>query len=204
MSNQRSRIIKKIAYDLSLDYKAEATQQLLPFLEDFELFRRGRRRRLLHVMEEVHPMMDYKLQIFDYKYYRGRSNHRRVFYQTVFFIRSKKLGLPAFHMRPESILHNLGEWLRLRSDIDFSDFPKFSKQYELQGADEDYIRATMNEEVLSFFTEQKNWHLEGVNYYLILYKKNRLISAQDMKEFLRVGLYLAKILEVKDLGLSYE
>lgn len=204
MSDQRSRILKKVAYDLSLDYKEEGTQELLPFLEDFRLFRRGRRKRLLHLMEELHPMLDYKVHLFDYRFQVGRSNHRRVYNQTVFFIRSKKLGLPAFHMRPESLFHNLGEWLRLRSDIDFSDFPAFSRQYELQGEDEDYIRSSMKEEVLRFFTQQKNWYLEGVNYYMILYKKNKLIPAQEIREFYKVGLYLSKILEAQDLGLSHE
>lgn len=204
MADQRSKVLKKLAYHLSLSYREKATDALLPYLEDFQLFRRGRRKELLNVLEEVHPMLEYRLHLFDYQFYRGRGKHRRIHKQTVFFIRSRKLGLPAFHMRPESILHNLGEWLRLRRDIDFSDFPQFSKQYELQGADEDYIRATMTEEVLHFFTEHKNWHLEGVNYYLILYKKNRLIPASEIKDFLRVGLYLAKILEAKDLDLSYE
>lgn len=201
MADQRTRSLKNVALQLSLDYQEEDTDKLLPFLEDFRLFRNGRRKRIQHVLTEEHPMLDYRLYIFDYKFIRGSGKSRRVYFQTVFFIRSKKLGLPAFNMRPESILHSLGEWLRLRSDIDFSDFPNFSKQYELQGEDEDYIRATMNEQVLRFFTDNKNWSLEGVNYYLIFYKKNRLIPAQEIKEFHRIGMYLAKLLEAEDLGI---
>lgn len=201
MADYRSQSLKKVAYQLSLDYSEESTDKLLPFLEGFRLFSGGRRKRIEHVLTYEHPMLDYRSYIFDYKFIRGSGKSRRVYYQTVFFIRSKKLGLPAFYMRPESILHSIAEWLKLRSDIDFEDYPEFSKQYELQGDDEDYIRATMNEKVLRFFSENKNWSLEGVNYYLIFYKKNRLIAPQEIKEFHRIGMFLAQVLEAEDLGI---
>lgn len=204
MLDNRSRHLRQLSYELELDYVEEAGEQLLPFLKDFQLFRRGRQQQLLHALEERHPMLDYRLHIFDYKYQRGRRKERRVYYQTVFFIRSKKLGLPAFQMRPASLLDHLAQWMRLRQDIDFSEFPEFSRQYELRGEDEDYIRASMNERVLEFFTEHKNWHLEGVNYYLIFYKKNRLVPVQEIRSFYQIGHYLAKLLEAKDLGLSYD
>jgi hypothetical protein len=133
MADQRSKVLKKLAYHLSLSYQEKATDALLPYLEDFQLFRRGRRKELLNVLEEVHPMLEYRLHLFDYQFYRGRGKHRRIHKQTVFFIRSRKLGLPAFHMRPESILHNLGEWLRLRRDIDFLTFRSFQSNMNYKG-----------------------------------------------------------------------
>lgn len=200
MANYRSESLKKIAYDLPLSYQEEDPNTLLPFLEDFRLFRRGRRKRIQNLLTYQHPMLDYQAHIFDYRFKTGAGNSTRHHLQTVFFIRSKKLGLPAFLLRPESIFHKFGEFLKLRKDIDFEAFPEFSKQYELRGEDEDYIRASMNKQALHFFTINKNWTLEGVNYYLIFYKKNRIIPASKIKDFYQKGLHLAQILEAEDLS----
>jgi hypothetical protein len=201
MANYRSESIKKVAYELSLDYQEQDENRLLPFLEDFKLFRRGRRKKIRNLMSYRHPMLEFQAHIFDYRFKIGAGNTTRYYHQTVFFIRSKKLGLPAFFLRPESLFHKFGEFLQLRKDIDFEAFPDFSKQYELNGNDEDYIRATMNDQVLHFFTVNKNWTLEGVNYYLIFYKKNRIIPASKIKDFYQKGLHLANILEAEDLGI---
>lgn len=201
MANYRSESLKKIAYELPLSYQEEDPNALLPFLEDFRLFRRGRRKKIDNLLTYQHPMLDFQAHIFDYRFKTGGGNSTRHHLQTVFFIRSKKLGLPAFFLRPESIFHKFGEFLKLRKDIDFEAFPEFSKQYELQGADEDYIRAMMSDQVFHFFTINKNWSLEGVNYYLIFYKKNRIIPASKIKDFYEKGLHLAHILEAEDLSL---
>lgn len=201
MNNQRAEAMKNVAFDLSLDYIDKDTKLLLPLLKGFRLFRYGRRKSIRNILYHQDPMLEFKLYIFDYRYVVGSGNNRRVFNQTVFFIQSKKLGLPEFWMKPENFFHKIGEFLKLSQDIDFVDYPQFSKQYRLKGEDEDYIRASMNDQVLHFFTINKNWSLEGVNYYMAFYKKNRIIAPAMIKDFYKKGVHLAKLLEADELGL---
>jgi len=199
MSTSRERQLKKIAYELNLRYTPVATQNLLPYLKDFRLFKRGARRKIRNVLYEEHPLLDYKLHVFDYYFVVGSGNSRKSYKQTVFFIQSKKLGLPEFWMQPEHFFHKIGEYLNLSKDIDFETHPEFSNQYRLKSTDEDYLRATMKEEILHFFTINKQWYLEGVNYFMIFYKKNEIIPGDRIKDFYKSGLELARMLEANDL-----
>lgn len=198
MSTKRSRQLKNVAYELELQYIPEATEILLPFLLDFKLFDRGKSKRIRNVLYQEHPMLEFRLHIFDYHFRMGSGNTQHDYKQTVFFLRSKKLGLPQFWMKPEQFFHKVGEFLRLTSDIDFEEHPDFSKQYRLKSTDEDYLRATMDDDILHFFTINKSWCLEGVNYYLVFYKNDKLISPDEIVDFYQKGLHLAKLLEAED------
>ncbi|MEM7379847.1 MAG: ABC-F family ATP-binding cassette domain-containing protein [Bacteroidota bacterium] len=56
--------------------------------------------------------------MFDYSYQRGKNNQKRTYRQTVFFVKSKKLGLPELFMKPESFFNMIGTYLGMQ-DIDF-------------------------------------------------------------------------------------
>lgn len=193
--------MKQVAYDLSLSFHEKDDHNILPYLKGFKLFRKGTRKRISNVLFEEHPMLEYRLYIFDYKYTIHAGNSHKRYKQTVFFVQSKKLALPSFWMKPESFFHKVGELLKLTSDIDFVDYPEFSKQYELQSEDEDYTRATMNDQILHFFTINKNWSLEGANYYMIFYQHDKFIKAPGIKDFYKKGLHLKRLFKFEDIGL---
>ena len=200
MAEYRKQAMQQVAFDLSLNFQEEGTDALMPYLSGFKLFRRGRRQKITNILSYQDQMLEYQAYIFDYRYSVGSGKDRRTLHQTVFFIQSKKLGLPEFWMQPEKFFHKIGEYLGLTQDIDFTDYPEFSKHYRLKGEDEDYIRATMDDQLLHFFTINKNWYLEGVNYYMIFYKKNRIIAPAKIKDFYGKGLHLARLLEAEELG----
>ncbi len=85
-------------------------------------------------------------------------------------------------------------------DIDFEQYPLFSSQYLLRGDDEEYIRASFPEKALQFFTIEKNWTLEGLNYYLVLYRKNHLMLPSQVLDFYRKGMHLHHILSSERLA----
>ena len=201
MDYSRKESLKKVAYDISLYFSEKDDRNILPYLKGFKLFRRGGRKRITNVLFEEHPMLEYRVYIFDYKYTINTNNSSKTYKQTVFFVQSKKLALPSFWMKPESFFHKVGELLKLTKDIDFVDYPEFSKQYKLKSEDEDYTRATMNDQILHFFTINKNWSLEGANYYMIFYQHNKIIKPPRIKDFYKKGLHLKRLFKFEDIGL---
>lgn len=184
--------MQRLADDLGMDYRGEDQWSLHNLLEDFQLFSRGRRRQISHILYRGDPLLRTEVHIFDYSYRRGRGRSGD-YRQTVFFVHSKFLALPQFEMKPETIIHKIGALIGF-DDIDFEEFPKFSRRYRLKGPDESYIRASLNEKVLSFFSEEKNWYLEGINYYMVFYKRDKLLSPDQIRTFYRKGMRIFQLL----------
>ncbi|MEM1319743.1 MAG: hypothetical protein AAGG75_05765 [Bacteroidota bacterium] len=193
---KRERIsnLKKVAYELDLNFTASDEYGLIALLRDFALFRRGHSKKIYNILHQKDEWHQSKLHLFDYKYVIGGGNNTRVLRQTVFFLQSKQLGLPQFLMKPEHFFHRIGNYLGWKQDIDFAEFPEFSKQYLLQGEDEEMVRYVMTNDMLNFFTVEKDWSLEGINYFLIFYAHNRLLSPKAIIDFYNKGMYLFDLL----------
>lgn len=103
---------------------------------------------------------------------------------TVVLFESTQLSLPCFLLRPEGILHKIGTAL-VDTDIDFDEFPKFSRQYLLRGPEEQ-VRNVFNSNVLSYFDNDPGWTLEGFETQLLVYRdKERVASKEDFQEFVQ-------------------
>lgn len=183
----RSKAVAKVAADLNLSYAPTDEFGLINLLKDFELFKSaGRRKKISNIMGEKSEFNEVNIRIFDFEYIGiktkplGIETLGKDFRQTVFFVQSKKLALPKFYMEPERFFHKVSTIFGV-DDIDFEAHPEFSDQYWLKGKDEEAIRASMNEEILRFFTIEKYWNLEAINYYLIFYSKNRLLFGEQLE-----------------------
>lgn len=194
MSEERSKQLQAVAQKMGMRFEEEDPWGFDGLLSEFQLFKRGRRRKYFHLMHSSDDLLETDVRIFDYRFVTGGNNARKTHLQTVFFIQSKKLGLPHFLMKPERFFHQIGTFLGMQ-DIDFEAFPKFSSQYLLQGKDEDYIRASFKNDVLRFFSIEKGWSLEGLNYYLVFYKKDQLLLPSTIAEFYKKGMQLHQLLQ---------
>jgi len=189
--------MKKLSRELGMSFTAKDEFGMLRLLLDFRLFKKGRSKKISGILKEKSPMMEEDLRIFDYAYTIRTGKSSRTFRQTVFFIQSKELGLPHLYLRPENFFHKIGNFLGVQ-DINFKAFPEFSQQYWLVGEEEDRIRQSMQPEILHFFSIEKDWCLEGLNYYLILYKKNQLIQPGRIGQFFETGKELVYLLKEKN------
>lgn len=195
MSKQRTQQLEQVAFNLNMQFEPKDEWGLYELLRDFKLFEiSGGKKGISNVMHHNDGMLEMETSIFDYQYTISTGKSAVTYKQTVFFMQSKKLGLPHFWMKPETIFHRLGEWLHFSKDIDFETFPKFSEQYWLKSTDEHYLRASMNDKVLRFFTIEKNWSLEGCNYYLIFYRHNVLLPPAIIKDFYQRGMKICEML----------
>ena len=179
---------------MKMKFSEEDEFGLRRLLKGFQLFRRGRRRKIENIMH--HSTFDRKTFVFDYTYVTGKNNSNKYHRQSVMFLNSKNLGLPQFSMKPENLWHQLTDWLRITSDIDFESHPDFSEKYFLTSENEQLIRYLFDKDVLDFFTVQKNWYVEGVNYYLIIYSLNERLHPKIIESFVNMGNKLYELLRV--------
>src|SRR5207237_8398116 len=91
-----------------------------------------------------------KAAVFDYVYVTGYGKNSQTHYQTVVYIEPAKLRVPYFSVRPEGFFTKFLTAFGYQ-DIDFGQRPEFSKKYVLRGQDEQGIRHTCNDCLLSFF-----------------------------------------------------
>lgn len=189
-TDKRSAALRHIAYKLDLEYEPTDLWGIKAQLQDFHLFRKGFRGKIRHVLTREDELMESKVHIFDYRYLISTGKSTRRIEQTVFFLESKNLGLPEFYMQPERFFHRIGELLGLTKDIDFEGYIDFSYNYRLTGEEEGYIRHSFKEEILRFFTLEKGWSMEGMGFYLVLYKKKKILNPTLIEKLYNTGLSL--------------
>lgn len=200
----REMEVAKIAAELNLSYTQKDEFGLINLLKDFRLFKMGgRKRNISNIFGKKSDLHEVDLSIFDFEYTGFRTGKKGVqlasldtYRQTVFFAQSKKLALPKFYMQPERLLHKVSTLLG-RDDIDFEAFPEFSNQYWLKGRNEQAIRESMNENILRFFTIEKYWNLEAINYYLIFYSKNKVLFGDQLKMLYQKGSQILDMFTIK-------
>lgn len=165
------------------------------YLKSFNLFKygNGKIRNLCHKKDHN---LEEEISLFDYKYTISTGKSSVTYDQTVFFVNSKKLGLPEFIMKPETVSHKIAAFLGWE-DIDFESYPAFSNKYHLKGEDTDFIRHHFTDEVLTFFSKTSGWTVEAVNYYLIFYSKNSLVPENILNDFLRLGMGVYQLFREK-------
>jgi len=181
-----------LSYELDMDWREQDEYGLLTLLKGFKLFKTGSSKKITNILRRYDLHGDSEVCIFDYSYLASDGKSR--FRQTVFFVNAKDLNLPQFLMKPENFFHKIGQYLNMVDDIDFEAFPEFSDQYLLQGNTEDYVRDTFHHELLHFFTVEKDWCMEGLNYYLIFYRKGNRVPVDQIRNFYEKGLYVYDML----------
>jgi len=167
-------------------YKEQDDWGVIKWLLDFKLFRYGHKQKITPLIILEKDDLSFTCA-FDYIYTvsSGKSSH--TYRQTVYFRYSKALALPYFIMVPEKWYHRIGTYFGMQ-DIDFAQYPTFSKNYLLKGEDEDYIRYHFdNPELMRFFDSQGFYSLEGMNYLMIMYVHNVILPLEQMTQLIHIG-----------------
>lgn len=196
----RTRAMAKIASSLDLSFSEKDDERTLKLLGGFKLYMKGGRRNVGNVLSKKSEFLDEE-NVFDYSYVISDGNSSRKISQTVFFVKSKELKLPRYNLKPEKIFHRIGIFFGMQ-DIDFEEFPTFSDQYLLQGPDEDFIRATFDKRILTFLTDNSGWHIEGNNYFLIIYKHGKIIQPKSIKSFIEMARKISTYFQESADGLT--
>lgn len=86
-------------------------------------------------------------------------------------------------------------------DIDFEEFPKFTRKFTLRGPDEDAIREFMSPELLRFFEREDAYHIESTGHELVIFKTfMRISTAREIEDMLAFSERLSELLVEKADG----
>ena len=191
---KRTEAMKELAGSLKFSFSKKGDDSLLSSLNRFHLFSQGHLKRVSNVMKGY--ANDIHVTIMDYRYtiWAGKSSH--TWKQTVILFQSSLLQLPAFALRPENLFHKIGAAFSYQ-DIDFDSHPTFSKQYLLQGAEDEAVRNTFSDDLLAYYEQRKDLSTEGDGDKLLFYRISKRLSPMDIRSFMEQGFALFSLVKTE-------
>ncbi len=190
---QRSREMEEFARQNGLVYEAKDSFGTRAYFKDMKLFRIGGAHKSLNMMQRKEGEFNYS-GIFDYHYTvsTGKSSH--TFKQTVYFRIHNAFMLPAFQVFPEKWYHEIGKWFGMQ-DINFVEYPEFSKLYLLKGPQPEFISMLFEDDnLIRHFNTHPGWSVEAVGKYFVMYRSAKLQPVAQMTELIKTGDGLYQLL----------
>lgn len=128
-----------------------------------------------------------KLELSDVTLLEGALQDQKEIPITILHISDVDILAPDFALEPEGMWSKLFEGISGK-DIDFAQYPVFSKKYYLRSPQENEIPSFFTESLIHFLENREDMHIECHKHRFIFYKKRDLLEPAEM-------LYLAKFAE---------
>lgn len=185
-AKKRTKAMRAIAESLEMEFVAEKCDPNTLGLDGIDLFEKGRSLQVRNLMKGTFE--DTNAFIFDYHYDTGGGKNSSTYSQTVIAHKiSSKDGfeLPKFTCKPERFYHRFADIFGLK-DIDFKQYPEFSKAYRLIGEDTDSVRKIFNETVIRQLEAEskQGWNVGAAGEWLVIHKHNEIVKPNDCPQFL--------------------
>jgi hypothetical protein len=187
---ERTQALQVTASQLGWSFTASAPLNMIAGLERFALFDSGQGKRITNFM--YGEASGIKAAVFDYAYTTGSGKNRQTHYQSVVYLEPTYLNLPYFTLRPEGFIHKIFQAFGYQ-DIDFGQRPEFSRQYILRGPDEQAIRQTFNDGLLSFYESYGGTSTDGGGNQLFVYRGGYRCQPQEIQSYVGLGLNLLNL-----------
>jgi hypothetical protein len=173
-SNKKHReAMRNLAVRFGWIYHDSPPQDMTEHTKRFELFNQGRSRVMSNVL--TGERSDFPFRVFDYQYRTGSGKSSQTHFQTVILVSAQKQSFPEFIMVPETFLSAISEWFGCK-DIDFNDYPVFSKKYFLRSSNETGVRQFFTPAIINYFENN-------------LFKENLAVSGTDLIMYNPVLIY---------------
>jgi hypothetical protein len=228
---KKDRELKQaVARELKLQFLPQGDPQLFPLITNLPFFQSGGDRKITNLIQGKISRQGKSIfvAIFDYQYWRGRgdttfvdanelgvsfSSEKRgeLQYQTVLFFYDQSLDLPEFRLRPEHIVDKAGSLLGFQ-DLNFEQFPQFSKRYHLQTQQVAAVKELFQPNLIKCYEGLKDRiATEAKGPYLVVIPStdgrhsqevlvggtsiaSRGLAADEIKPYLNLGLRLIELL----------
>ncbi|MEM1222592.1 MAG: hypothetical protein AAGH40_07485 [Verrucomicrobiota bacterium] len=180
---KRSEALAKLATELGMDFTPKSQKSDGFGFSRMPLFSKGRSRRIRNMM--AGPMADANGYLFDYQFTTGGGKNSSTYSQTVAVFNIPNQYLPEFSCKPERFFHRLAD-LFGQEDINFGDYPNFSKSYRLTGSNEEAVRSIFNSDVIEMLeTKVDNpWSVDAGGNWIAIYRPSKRIPPEQWSEFL--------------------
>ncbi len=101
--------------------------------------------------------------------------------------------VPEFTLDKENLLDRV-TYVAAFKDINFSTHIDFSHRFKLKGDDEKQIRNFFNDRLITFFEENKSFHMESNGLSLLIFDRERLNTISEIKQLVSFANRLAGLL----------
>jgi MFS superfamily sulfate permease-like transporter len=185
---KRQKSLETLAKNLKWSYRPEISSELI-HMEQFEYFKSKQ------INYQYNAVFDEfkKFELFDLSYSEGAFIAKEELKSSFLMIRLDQ-SVPQFILDKEHLLASLYELLGYR-DIDFKEFPDFSKRFFLSGKDRAEIRRWFTPELIFFFESHSYFHIEANENTLLIKGKNRLSSIDEIKKMIAFGKELSQLIK---------
>jgi hypothetical protein len=193
-NKKRNASIQALAPILKLRYSPKDDGSLSPLLSNFEFFAHGHGRvtNLLRgkIVRQGQPV---EVAIFDYQYTVGTYSNNVSFDEdsvsvssdsdtksyclTALVFYDESLNIPSFDLRPELMADKVANVFGFK-DINFRDFPTFSKRYRLQSQYVDDVRELFQSNLIKFY-ESNQLRTEANGPYLLFFPFPTSMAVQN-------------------------
>jgi hypothetical protein len=184
---KRTEAVRHVADGLGLTFHPQGLPNLVSELATFQLFSQGRSKKTTNVIQGTTG--DLEVTIVDYQYTTGHGKNSHTWKQTVVCFRSAELSLTPFTLRPQRLFDRLTAMLGWH-DIDFEEYPVFSKKYHLRGPSEEAVRKLFRGDVLAWLEGQTPLCLEGNDTRLLVYRSSKRVKPEEMRGFMEEGFQI--------------
>jgi hypothetical protein len=106
------------------------------------------------------------------------------------------LSIPDFALEPEGLSTKLSEMFAGK-DIDFPDYPGFSKKYYLRGPSEIQVRDFFAGPLMHFLEKHQALHIEAHRNRLLFYEKLDVLEPPQIQELEKVAEEFVKLASQK-------
>jgi hypothetical protein len=189
-AKERTRKLQVTASQLGWSFAASAPLNMIAGLESFSLFNQGQGKQINNFM--YGEASGTKAAVFDYAYTTGSGKNRHTQYQSVVYLEAGYMRLPYFSLRPEGLIYKIFTAFGYQ-DIDFGQRPEFSKQYILRGPDEQAIRQTFNDGLLSFYEMYPGTSTDGGGNQLFIFRGGYRFQPQEVQSYVGLALKVANL-----------
>lgn len=181
---ERTLAMQYVAQQMRWAFAPVAQLSMIPHTGYFNLFNQGHSKSIKNmVYGEINGV---KAAVFDYRYTVGHGKHSHTYSQSVLYFETPRLQLPMFTLSPENFMHRVISALGYQ-DIDFGNRPEFSKRYLLRGQDEQGIRSTFADRLLTFYEANPGLHTEGGGSQLFVYRLSQRVPPMQISQYLQWG-----------------
>lgn len=178
-AKQRRKALVKLAEEKNYKYSQYAPSGFLDSFKDFHLLSLGRSSGAGNILEGTFQGVEFS--IFDYTYTLQSGKVSKNVKLSVYAFHSNELRLPNFSLRLEGFFDKIASVFGYQ-DIDFDRFPKFSKTYILQGADEMEVKALFTPDLLHHYESLNGsgFQAEGQGTQILFYKANKRTAVNNI------------------------
>ncbi len=185
---KRQDLLKTTAGEFQWAYEPQKSTKT-KFLRNFVFFHT---RQIPYLYNSL-KAEDKKIKVFDVEFTEGAFIAREVVKTTIMYVHLEA-KIPVFTLDKEGLLDFLYGLAGFKN-ITLDNHPDFNRRFFLSGENPGEIQSVFTQDLILFLESNPYYHIESNGEALLILKKERLLSVQEIKAMIYFGKQLSQIVQ---------